>query len=134
MIVFVAGRQQGKTIAVVRWLLEDPQRRALLVATQDRKNEIMRMLYQLAYMRDRRYWEQRIIVGSPDFLEGYAPVEVGIDDLDTLLEQIFRLRVEFVTINATLIHPEPYRPEGFIDGECWPEDSKEIEPRPTLGA
>lgn len=139
MIVYVAGRQQGKTTAIVRWLLEDPQHRCILVGDQERKKHIMRFLYRFAPIRDKKFWEDRIFLAAPIHFQqrGYLAREIGIDDLEYVLGILFRSEVQFVTTTATPLGPglrDTFEDFGdYIDGEAaWADDTLEIEGRRAI--
>lgn len=134
MFVYVAGRQQGKTLATVRWLLEKPQHRAILVSNAKRKDHIMRTLQQLGPIRDRSYWSFRIIVVQQ--LDAFRDIdprgiaqELAIDDLDEVLKAVFGSRVDFATVNATPLLAGTWQRNFSLKdtspAEPWIEDSKE---------
>lgn len=112
MIVLTGGRQSGKTSAVIRWLMEAPGHRGVLVLNEDRKIHLIRTL-QRAYpdLIGRVHWRDYVITVDDvqgGFFRGrdhrHGPfVELGIDDAEEVLSRLFGSRVEMAAMTATWI-------------------------------
>jgi len=117
LFVMVAGRQQGKSVTAVRWLLEQPSERVLLTSTMGRQEHLVRIAGRLLPVREmshqafvdfKDYIAKRILaVGVMrgydfDLLRGIA-AEVGIDDAEEVLQTLLQRRVGFAAFNATLV-------------------------------
>lgn len=116
MYIVTGGRRSGKTATTIRWLLEDPQNRVVIVINSDRRQEFIRLLKDLIPNHD---WRPHVITATDAPIQGNMRGHdrgMGryhhycIDDLDIFLEMLFRSKVEFATANATWIplsSPEP---------------------------
>ena len=111
MFVMVAGRAQGKSVTALRWLLEQPGHRMLIVANVDRKHHLshqaLRMVLDTIPAKEfvDRYIRPNIVIAER--LERIQLIgrgrEIGIDDAEEVLRIMFGGRVEFATFNATLV-------------------------------
>jgi hypothetical protein len=145
MFVMVAGRQQGKSLTILNWLMEQPNRRGILTSDNKRRQYLLHMLERLypnlTYIPGRGYWSQRIlVVDERPFGAGLRRfAELGIDDAETVLERMFNARVEFVTLNATLIpvapRMAPPQEQGdFVDGDWSEQEHAKLMSRKELEA
>lgn len=106
MIILAGGRQSGKTTSCIKWMLEQPGQRHLLVANEERRRDVVRQLQQcLPQFQD---WQAYVSVprNLSEMSRGRNLVwgsELGIDDLELVLQVIFTPRVELATVNATEI-------------------------------
>lgn len=112
MLFIVSGRQLGKTVAILDWLVEKPDGRIILVVNHDRKKYLVRALCDrfasVMSLPMKQYWESIIVVARPDeFLRGRTNFykEVGIDDLDALLRNTFG-DVGIVTASGLALEPK----------------------------
>lgn len=118
MFVMVAGRAQGKSVTALRWLLEQPGHRMLIVANADRKHHLLRTASQMipnsipAEEFLKRYVSPNIVIA--DRIERIQYIargrEIGIDDAEEVLKIMLGGRVEFAAFNATLV-PTGFTPE-----------------------
>jgi hypothetical protein len=105
MIVLTGGRRSGKTAAIIRWLLEDPQRRAVVVTDARMRDHI---LYRLQDTLPSYDWRHQVITAN-DYARyqrggGHSPyTELAFDDLEKILEIMFGAHAEMATVNATWI-------------------------------
>lgn len=129
MIVYVAGRGQGKTNALVRWFLEQPHERGVIVANKAMRNHFLHMLYRLtgfSRVTFRRY-EDNIVTASQLFGRAnlrYRFREVGIDDAEQVIKELMGINIDFMAMNATLLDFRYTRQEeqtDYIDGEVIPD-------------
>ncbi len=87
------GRDSGKTDAAVRWLLEEPENRVILVTSKQRARGI-RSRYGLS---ETQVMSAQGKLSPPHALKGRS-VHVAIDDLDDFLRRAFQpFNVELVT-------------------------------------
>lgn len=140
----VAGRQQGKSVTAVRWLMEQPSERVLLTSTEDRKHHLARIASRLLPAREMSHGDfvhakhfiiDRILVADTYNLamRGIA-AEIGIDDAEEVLRILFGRPVGFAAFNATLV-PVVTIPNfnrgDYVDAEQTPiEAPKAIRGRP----
>lgn len=148
MFVMVAGRGQGKTHAIVNWLMEQPGERAVIV-NNSREAEYMERLLRQAYdahrvSQDRwRAFTHDVILLPIDArhwqsLRGRFR-EIAIDDAERVLQTLFEVPIAFVTMNATLMPTVPARVDpgarkDYVDGEevdheepRWAEEPRSID-------
>lgn len=127
MIIFAAGRRMGKTTAVVSWLLEDPQHREVLVASQDRKRHLLQMIGRaIGYSMPRSFWENKILVASDwdrvrQHIRYGGASAVAIDDAEHVLASIMGAPVEFMAASATVIRATMPEKE-YVDGDIVEEE------------
>lgn len=136
MFVMVAGRQQGKTVAVCRWLLEQPMNRAIVVADEGRRKHLLRILRDMAPVDVyNKYWSERVVVveyATRGLLRGLA-LQVAIDDLEYVLVKLFNAEVDFATINATLINPQRnYSPPPQSPPRGYDYEGEVVDPNPII--
>jgi hypothetical protein len=113
MFVIISGRQGGKTDTVVRWLIEDPERRIALVASESRKRSLLnRVLLLSPSSITKSFWQDRIrvaseLLGGGSGFRGRGPHQIGIDDLEDVLGVLLSFVtggiLELVTMTATPI-------------------------------
>lgn len=111
MIVLTGGRQSGKTSALIRWLMESPDR-GILCLDQQRAEHLVRTL-QRAYPYIRRNWRENIVTveGMLHFIRGRGSRlslsgpfrEMGIDDAEEVLSKLFGTQVGIAAMTATWI-------------------------------
>lgn len=127
----------GKTEAIVSWLLNDPERRTIIVSDRRRQEHLLNVIgKKVRYSRGKGYWLERIVIFDLRYnqMRGRYPGLVAIDDLDTILQLMFQPglgdRVDFVTMTATCIQDftENENPEGeYIDGDAWPANEDALD-------
>lgn len=130
MIVVVGGRRTGKTAAICRWLAECPNRRGIIVLSEDRKLHILNRLHD--HMPNYQWGQHLFSVHEMVNMRGYGNrfgqargpyPEMAIDDTDEVLSVLFGATVKFAAINATYIplgHNEllePIRADASITPE-----------------
>lgn len=129
MIVYVAGRMQGKTNALVRWFLEQPQGRGVVVANKSMRNHFLHTLYRISgfsRVTFRRY-EDNVIVASELF--GRANLrhrfrEIGMDDAEQVIQTLMGINIDFMAMNATLLdfrYTSSKEQDNYVDGEVIPD-------------
>jgi len=129
MIVYVAGRQQGKTNAVVRWFLEQPGERGVIVANREMRNHFLHRLYQISgFTRSQfRRYEDNIIPVDKLYSRSELRLrfrEVAIDDAENVIKTLLGAPIEFMALNGTLLDFRYTRKEeqtDYVDGEVIPD-------------
>lgn len=126
-------------MTALRWLLEQPGHRILIVANTDRKHYLLHAATRLlpgghdpANFIKRHIEPQIVVVHELDRVHrafGRAN-EVGIDDAEEVLSILFNARVEFVTLNATLI---PVVSSSTINGDYIDAEQDAISGRKMIG-
>lgn len=107
MFIYAGGRRSGKTQKMIEWFLADPQNRIIVAPNQ----------VQARYLQDRirssmgknyPFLGQIITYNDANgLLEGSRGFEIGVENLDMLLSQIFRNSVEFATVTGVkFVAPE----------------------------
>jgi len=125
MIVVTGGRRSGKTSAVIRWLLEDPQYRAVAVLNHERRQHLRAMLREVVphinptNFRILTVQELYGFMVAPNQQRGDIH-EIAIDDAEEVLKQLFGARVGFMAMTATWIplgavEPDRVRAEVVTD-------------------
>jgi len=109
VIVVTGGRQSGKTNAVIRWLLEQPGERAVIVGSFERADYIIKQLRQFDF---RFPWKEHIIIANGDYIfnsqRGLSRFHhLAIDDAEYVLSRAFGADIDFMTVNATWIPLAP---------------------------
>lgn len=131
MFVLAAGRQQGKTQAIVDWYLEHPNRRVIFVANARRKEELVDRIGQTCHyvLRKGDVYRQVVVLGPrhsllPINLDRGQGLECAIDDVEEVLSNFIGSRLEFMTTNATLVGPPRTRTGNYVEGEVveWPDN------------
>lgn len=134
MLVYVSGRAGGKTNALVRWFLEHPQHRAVIVADKRRRNHFLHTLYKLSgYSRVTfRRFEDNVIDVSQVFgrfsVRGTGVQEIGIDDAELIISNLIGTKIDFMAMNATLLdfrYVHPNEQTDYVDGEVIPDYDNE---------
>ncbi len=124
MIVIVGGRQSGKSEAVLRWLMEHPGQRGVVVLDIDRKRHLLHRLHD--HMPSFPWAQHIITVGDAMNARGYgghfgqAPgpwPEMAIDDAEDVMSRLFGARVEFAAMNGTYIPLGPV-PQNTIKADA----------------
>jgi len=124
MIVVTGGRRSGKTSAVIRWLLEDPNR-GVVVRDHRRRQHFEGMLRESAPHIDPAHFKRNILTTEdlyglmfrgggmhPRSPRGHLPFsELAFDDGEEVLEQLFGARVGFIAMTATWIPLGPSQPD-----------------------
>lgn len=111
VIVLTGGRASGKTSAMIRWVMENPQERGILCLDRRRAEHIVSMMHR-AYPDFQWEWKNNVI--TVEYMERrfsrgvgrgeYGPFrEIGIDDAEEVLSRLFGSRVEMAAMNATWI-------------------------------
>jgi hypothetical protein len=121
MIIYGAGRRQGKSTAIVSWLLEDPEHRTVLVHDYQRVQHLVYMIGKIVgYNLPKKFWEDRIMV-IRDLSElarfrGMHHREFAIDDVDEVLRSFLGAPITLMTATATVIKvPTPGEQGDYID-------------------
>jgi hypothetical protein len=136
LFVLITGRQMGKTQAIVSWLMENPEWRAVIVSNKERAEYLLARIRRtpLASL-GKKYWEERIITASrfPMALRGHGFFEVALEDFESLFETMYGVKVGFMVATGTVIAPD--MPDvDIIDGEeAWEDDEPlELSYKPEL--
>ena len=94
MRIYEAGPQRGKTTQMLRWFQERSDR-VIVVATIKEKDRLLDMLP--THLRED--YEPRIIPMRERIqLKGMVEVQVGVDNLDWVIEQLLGVPVKYATI------------------------------------
>jgi hypothetical protein len=130
MIVVTGGRASGKTSAVIRWLLENIQHRAIIVA--DRR-EAEHVLYMIRDAAKIKYDFRPHVIAAQDLqIGGYHRgqsmralhfPEVAIDDATRVFKVLFGVDLDFMSVNATWIPLAP--PDDVVKVKLYTD--KELE-------
>lgn len=136
----VAGRGQGKTQAIVNWLLEQPGERAVVVADGQRGQQIRNRLLDALYAHRMDTPRQlqlidNMVVTIDYVLRSHGPLyaryrQIAIDDAEFVLSKMFGGQVELVTMNATLMPMAPqvhWKGRDYVDGDLVSEEPKGID-------
>lgn len=116
MIVVTGGRRSGKTSAVIRWLLERPGQRGVIVVDRSRARFFMDAIREAAPHLDPEHFRGMIVTAE----KFYGPVsrgthwpftEVAIDDAEDVLRVMLGSIVGFMAMTATWIPLAPATPE-----------------------
>lgn len=134
MFVIVAGRGQGKTSALAEWFFENPGYRGIIVANESiRRNtvrELARKAVELNMQRIDAKWLTTYVVAASNgfstkaWLRGHQVREWAIDDTDQVLQVLFGVPIEYVTMTATLV-PRPANAQVFTESHTWKEPTKD---------
>lgn len=117
-------RASGKTTQLLRWWVEDPMHRQIVVGSASRRSMILGLLVaDYGHVFQRPFLEKAVINAS-----GVSPttrlraqgVTLAIDELDDVLHALFGRPVEIVTLTAEDV-PPPVTPES-----CFP--CEEVKP------
>ena len=108
MIVVTGGRRSGKTTTVIRWFLEAPGQRAILVVDESRRKHILRSLRESAPHIDPNQFGKYIITAETYYGQlghrGHWPwTQIAIDDAEDVLYKLLGANVEFMAMTATWI-------------------------------
>jgi len=102
MILYITGRQMGKSTEVLRWWLADPEKRVIYTADLTRANYLHDKLKKMVKGRPAFTPEllRRAIAyfptQHPQVMRG-DPREIAIDDVEDLLAKLFGKRPTFLT-------------------------------------
>lgn len=102
MIVYVTGRQMGKTEAVIRWFLENPMARVIIVVNQHRKMELLSRLKEKLSLDSVEVFQDRIIVpreAGP--MPWIGSAQVAIDNAEEVFQRLLGKEIDFITVNGT---------------------------------
>lgn len=106
MYLLRSGRGGGKTHAAIDWLFEDVLNRRIMCADQVRaqhvRAEVLRRFRKAGlYGFSIAAVKQMVVVASRDDpLRGQPHVSVCVDDVEDVIQQLLRCRIEFATSSA----------------------------------
>jgi len=111
VLVVVAGRQEGRSTAAVRWLLQD-ENRILITRDQNTKQHLLQLVLKWSSepARDSIPYYARRIVTLQDTrrgaLRGLSISEIGVDDAELIFAMLLDVsKVAFVTIEGKAVRP-----------------------------
>lgn len=108
MILYVSGRQLGKTTQVVRWWLVDPGQRVIYCPNMERAKHVQRTA--LALVGDRWTAGQkrlipmniRVFPYNSDARHGVVAENYAIDDLEEVLSNFLGFIPDFITATGQI--------------------------------
>lgn len=108
MKVLVGGRQQGKTTAMLTWMLYAPPgvRRCLVTHNREEARRVYESTFPARWDGESPFggWQFlsiQDVLRRPDCLQGRQRVEVGFDNLDLILPRLFRTPVAVGAVAMT---------------------------------
>lgn len=123
MFVYLSGRREGKTKLIIDWFFEDPENRGIIVHSVKARERMMRDLHQRFALQGREVtpgWLNRHVMGVESVTDGAVrawPYKWAIDDLDMILERLFRCELDLVTMTATSITGKEMREQATVSEE-----------------
>lgn len=100
MKFLITGRQKGKTTELVKWALQDPSHRAILVMNGTEMQRVYGLL-KLAVPEEASVSDIPWVVTYQQAMDGKLwgteVEEYGIDNVDLFLQQVFNRPVGLVT-------------------------------------
>lgn len=131
MFVYISGRREGKTRLVIDWFFEDPDHRGIVVHSEKARERMLRDLHKRFALQGREVspaWLSSHVMGLDAVTDGAVrawPFKWAIDDLDMILERLFRCELDLVTMSATTITGKEVREQA-----AEPSERSSDEPRP----
>lgn len=100
MFILAGGRRTGKTGKMIEWFLADPMNRVIVTPNVQQANYIIKRIK--SSMGDDYPFLGHIIhyQDARRFLAGSRNFEIGVENLDMIMYQMFSNSVDFATVSG----------------------------------
>lgn len=110
MFIYAGGRRTGKTSRMIEWFLGDPSNRIIIVPNAAQANYIVRRIKASMGAEFPFYSHIVPFDDARQLLAGSRNFQIGIENLDMILFNMFRNTAEFVTVTGVKIHSHRDKP------------------------
>lgn len=102
MFIYAGGRRSGKTAKMIEWFLADPQNRIIVTPNKIQAEYIKKRILEVTgSFGDFPFLSQIISYHDTErLLRGSRNFEIGTENLDLILHQVFHNSVEFATVTG----------------------------------
>lgn len=100
MFIYAGGRRTGKSGKMIEWFLADPMNRVIVTPSVTQANDLVKRIKSSMGAGFPYYGHIIPYDRSEALLFGSRNFEVGIENLDMILNQRFNNTVQFVTVTG----------------------------------